>query len=137
MNDLGPLRGGFWPDGDEVSTTVALRYAPEPLAFETAHGWLRRALRANGQPSVPPFCIQFGLNDRYLSPMTCLRIAANSEVERLDELDANTVRRIGNRTEVCGEEVTRFAWSIRHVATARPACTRALTTACSGTSSSM
>lgn len=114
MNDLGPLRGGFWPDGDEVSTTVALRDAPEPLEFETAHGWLRRALRANGQPSVPPFCIQFGLNHRYLSPMTCLRIAENSEVERLDELAANTARRIGNRIEVRGEAVMGKVWSIRH-----------------------
>ncbi|WP_294644893.1 TniQ family protein [uncultured Aureimonas sp.] len=112
MSALHDALGDLSPEGEE--TDFAFRYAPEPLEWETASGWMLRACRANGQLSLPPVAIQLGLNHRYFRPASALRIAANSRVRALDNLVANTARPVGDTRIVLGsQEMGARYWSIR------------------------
>lgn len=102
------------PVWDGITTDFAFRYAPEVLEWETAEGWMRRACRTNGQPSLPPVALQLGLNHRHLSSRSCLMIAANSRVAGLADLEANTVSVRGGSLLVRGLEVPRRRWSTRY-----------------------
>lgn len=113
---MNAVHGGAdgMPVWDGITTDFAFRYAPEVLEWETAEGWMRRACRANGQPSLPPVALQLGLNHRHLSSRSCLMIAANSRVAGLADLAANTASVSGGRLLVRGLEVPRRRWSTRY-----------------------